>query len=159
MRRILHIQVGNDDWEPSQEELELIGKLFNDALDTEDPTSLILTRTGVKIIGVTDIDETKQIIEGVLVTRPLFNLDDITNSLEEFKKHHPSELRITINPNRFTDKTKLCNYFDPYIEENWEADFVKDGFKGTLFSCKLYRDSTIPRFRIELDANAWFFCS
>jgi hypothetical protein len=99
MRRILHIQVGNDDWEPSQEELELIGKLFNDALDTEDPTSLILTRTGVKIIGVTDIDETKQIIEGVLVTRPLFNLDDITNSLEEFKKHHPSELRITINPN------------------------------------------------------------
>jgi hypothetical protein len=70
-RKILHVQVGNEDWEPTEEELNDVAEMFNKAIinDTNSGTVVLTTREGVKVIGVIDVDDDLQ-IAGVLVTRP-----------------------------------------------------------------------------------------
>ena len=47
-KRMIHLEVGNERWEPTQDELDTIVKLFQEA-DLNPQGAIIATRDGVKV--------------------------------------------------------------------------------------------------------------
>ena len=57
-RRVIHVVAGNENWDPSQEEMQQITNLFSDAFN--DPKgAVVVTRDGVHVDCIIDQEDQK----------------------------------------------------------------------------------------------------